>query len=87
MDRGSVPLCSGCLKEIVQNWAFFIGEDLWGKGYCTEACVKILPYCKDRYGITDVFAFEDAYNEASVRVLKKLGFEHIENELYKDKEL
>ena len=61
---------------------FFIAEDLWGQGYCTEVCSEILPYCRDHFGITSVFARASSENLASVRVLEKLGFEEMEKSLY-----
>lgn len=84
VDRDQYPY-DWMFERNCAELGFFIAEDLWGKGYCTEVCREILPYCKEHYGITDVFALADAYNEASVRVLEKLGFEHIENELYRMK--
>ena len=61
---------------------FFIAERLWGQGFCTEACNEILTCCKDRFGITTVFARAQDDNVASVRVLEKLGFSEMENNLY-----
>ncbi len=54
---------------------FCIAEDLWGRGYCKEVCRGILNYCRDRFGITEVFARTAPENIASVHVLKSLGFE------------
>lgn len=54
---------------------FCIAEDLWGQGYCMEACRSILDHCRERFGITVVFARTVPENAASVNVLKSLGFE------------
>ncbi len=54
---------------------FLMTRDLWGKGYCKEACQGILEYCSEHFGITKVFARTDADNIPSIHVLMGLGFE------------
>ena len=61
---------------------FLIAENLWGDGYCTEVCAKILPYCREHFCITRVFARVQEKNTASLRVLDKLGFLRLEEGLY-----
>ena len=53
---------------------FCIAEELWGQGYCTEVCTRILDYCLEHFGITTVFARTVPANIASIRVLERLGF-------------
>ncbi len=54
---------------------FLIAEELWGQGYCKEACRGVLQYCGEHFGIDTVFARTVPENIAAVRVLAGLGFE------------
>ncbi len=53
---------------------FLMARDLWGKGYCKEACQGILKYCSEHFGIKKVFARTDPDNIPSIHVLIGLGF-------------
>ncbi len=46
---------------------------LWGRGLATEAAERTIRYAFDDVGLTTLLADTDAPNEASVRVLTKLG--------------
>ncbi|MBK7790590.1 MAG: GNAT family N-acetyltransferase [Saprospiraceae bacterium] len=51
----------------------------WGRGYATEAASVWVDYAKDQLKVEKIFAITDAQNEASKRVLHKLGFITKEN--------
>ena len=53
---------------------FCIAEDLWGQGYCKEACSAILKHCHEHFGVDTAFARTVEENVASVHVLEDLGF-------------
>ncbi|MBO4336696.1 MAG: GNAT family N-acetyltransferase [Lachnospiraceae bacterium] len=57
---------------------FCFAPDIWGCGYCTEACRAITEYCRDAFDIRRVFARADSDNLRSLRVLEKLGFKRFE---------
>ena len=59
-------------KEIL--YAF--GEDAWGKGYATEAAKAVLQAHSQR----PLIAVSYPENQASIRVIKKLGFRHVGQE-------
>lgn len=46
---------------------------LWGRGYATEAASAVLRYAFDKLGIQRVVADVDQPNEASIRLLERLG--------------
>lgn len=50
----------------------------WGHGYATEAARGMLDHARDTLGLTRVIATIDPDNRASDRVLRKLGFDHVE---------
>lgn len=55
---------------------FWVGKPYWGNGYVTEAGKKILQYSFDTLGLHRLEAHHMAGNEASGRVLVKLGMKY-----------
>ena len=53
---------------------FAFCEKHWGLGYASEAARAVLEYGQTELGLARIIALADAANEASVRVLEKLGF-------------
>ena len=54
---------------------YILGPLHWGKGYATEACLKMKDVLRSIPSIYRVGSFVDAENTASSRVLLKTGFE------------
>ena len=54
---------------------YILGPLHWGKGFATEACLKITELLKSIPSIYRIGSFVDADNMASSRVLLKAGFE------------
>ena len=54
--------------------SYIFDYDSCNKGYCTEACKKILDSIDNKV----IFAYSLKDNESSRRVLEKLGFKYIE---------
>jgi RimJ/RimL family protein N-acetyltransferase len=54
---------------------FFVGRPFWGRGYATEGSRLLLRHAFCDLGLVCVRAACLAWNEAAVRVLRKLGFE------------
>ncbi len=52
---------------------YWIGVPFWNRGYCTEACRAVLRYGFAELGLHRVFASRFLRNEASGRVMRKLG--------------
>jgi ribosomal-protein-alanine N-acetyltransferase len=55
---------------------YWIGEPYWGYGYCTEAALRLLQFAFTDIGLNRVYARYLSRNEASGRVLRKLGMRH-----------
>lgn len=49
----------------------------WGQGYATEVCKAVLPALKQIEGITRITSLVDQENGASIRVLRKAGFQEV----------
>ncbi|WP_336881953.1 GNAT family N-acetyltransferase [Priestia koreensis] len=53
--------------------AYWIGEKHWGNGYATEAAKALVEFAFDEKGYHKVFARYFDFNEASGKVLEKIG--------------
>ena len=53
---------------------YWAGVDYWGEGYTSEAVEAFLGFCKEGLGLSDLTAKVFKENEASLRLLKSLGF-------------
>jgi RimJ/RimL family protein N-acetyltransferase len=64
-----------------RSWVgFTLDPKYWNQGYATEAVQAVLGhYC--RIGISNVWASTDPKNESSMRLLKKLGFNLVEEKI------
>jgi ribosomal-protein-alanine N-acetyltransferase len=63
------------------DFGYMFRRDRWGRGYASEITPAALRYGFERYGFEEVVASIDPKNDASRRVLLKLGFKHSHNEV------
>jgi ribosomal-protein-alanine N-acetyltransferase len=61
---------------------FHLVRRCWGKGFGTEAALGALGYAWEKLQLSKVYAGHHPDNHASEKILKKLGFEFIENIFY-----
>jgi RimJ/RimL family protein N-acetyltransferase len=54
---------------------YWIGEPFWGKGIGTKALSEIVKFAFEELNLKRVFANVLDYNKASMKMLKKCGFE------------
>lgn len=59
-----------------------IRSGFWGHGYAQEATRAVIAYAFDKHGATGLFAGHNPANEASRRLLGKLGFHYTHDEYY-----
>ncbi len=55
------------------DMGYCLHRDIWGQGYATEAAGAIVGFGFEKLGLHRVFATCDTGNEASARVLEKIG--------------
>jgi [ribosomal protein S5]-alanine N-acetyltransferase len=55
---------------------YWIGVPYWNNGYCTEACKAVMEYGFMTFGLNKIFANYFEGNEASGKVMKKLGMQY-----------
>lgn len=68
-----------CMGDFVKSAmrseiGYSVARDMWNKGFATEAISKLLEYGFENIGLNRIEATITPGNEASVRVLEKLGF-------------
>ena len=79
-DRDGVPVGSVGMKEPNEVWGcaeigYYVDPEHWGNGYATEAVALLVGYAFDERRLHKLSADVLADNEASARVLEKVGFE------------
>ena len=50
--------------------------EFWAKGYAAESAAAVIEYATTSLGSSKVLAITNPENDASIRVLKKLGFKY-----------
>ena len=55
---------------------YWLGLDYWNKGYCTEAAEAMLDYGFNTLNLNRIWTFYIEGNNASGRVLEKIGMQH-----------
>jgi len=66
---------------------FWVAEQYWNKGIATAMVKQLIDYAFDNFDISRVFAAIYGYNEASKKVVRKLGFTeeaHLKNTIFKN---
>ena len=72
------------LKDDEIEIGYWVSEDYWNKGICTEALKKLIKYCFEikKYNVIWGTCFYD--NLASGKVLEKCGFIKLDEQVYLD---
>ncbi|HJS74521.1 MAG TPA: GNAT family N-acetyltransferase [Vicinamibacteria bacterium] len=72
---GTIGGFAGLLRSAEGEPSLIFGTDprLWGRGYAFQGATAVLAYAFETLGLVRVAADVDEPNEASVRVLEKLG--------------
>lgn len=65
-------------EEEVECWeiGYNLGKAYWGKGYATEAMVKVIDFAREQLNITQIVGRYAKENSASGNVMSKLGFKY-----------
>lgn len=63
---------------------YAISQDFWGKGYATEAAIATLDYVLSISELSEIYATIHAKNEASLKMMAKLGMEYQKTDIEED---
>ncbi|MCF4097541.1 GNAT family N-acetyltransferase [Maritalea mediterranea] len=64
-------------KNDLPSLGYYLHPDAWGKGYMTEANWALIKWLFDGPGAPKIISGVFDYNQASMRVQKKLGFQTV----------
>ena len=70
------------LEQGIYEIGFHLNFAHWGRGYAAEAARAAMAYAFDELGAAGLFAGHNPANEASRRLLAKLGFRYTHDEYY-----
>ena len=64
--------------HVFECWeiGYNLGKAYWGKGYATEAMVKVIDFAREQLNITQIVGRYAKENSASGNVMSKLGFKY-----------
>jgi RimJ/RimL family protein N-acetyltransferase len=65
-----------CREHERAELGYWIGKPYWGNGYCTEAARTVVDYAFETLGLNRIVAHHLAHNEASGRVMRKVGMQY-----------
>lgn len=78
--------CCGLRPYKLDHGVYEVGVHIrsayWGHGYALEATRAVIEFAFDKLGATGLFAGHNPANEASRRLLSKLGFRYTHDEFY-----
>ncbi len=69
-------------SDDVLELGFHLRHDAWGQGYASEAARAAIEYAFTTIGVTGLIAGHHPENDASRRVLLRLGFRHTHDAYY-----
>jgi [ribosomal protein S5]-alanine N-acetyltransferase len=70
------------MDERTLEFGVHLRPEFWGRGLAEEAARAVIDYAFSTHGAQSLFAGHHPANEASRRLLLKLGFVHTHEELY-----
>lgn len=86
LESGEFVGCAGLkpydLPRGVYEMGFHLRPPFWGAGYATEAGRAVVAYAFATLGASALMAGHNPRNLASSRVLEKLGFRYVRDELF-----
>ena len=62
------------VERVSGELGYWVGQQFWGQGLATQAAREMTTYCFDTLNLHRVWAGVFARNQASIKVLEKLGF-------------
>ncbi|MFA5955052.1 GNAT family N-acetyltransferase [Hyphomicrobium sp.] len=77
LDGGLIGICGFTLDESGDaELGYWIGKPYWGQGYATEAARAVMTHGFSKLGVRRFVCKHLTGNEASARVIQKLGFRY-----------
>lgn len=71
---GTCSLIKVSWEHMHAELVYYLAKEFWGKGYMTEAAAKMIQFGFEELGLERISVGCFARNEASARIIEKLGF-------------
>jgi RimJ/RimL family protein N-acetyltransferase len=88
-SRRLIGYCGIAVEEIEgkseNELGYRIDSDFWGQGLATEAAKACLEYGFDKFKFDDVLGIVEPENQASIKVLEKVGMEFVKESTWRGK--
>jgi RimJ/RimL family protein N-acetyltransferase len=88
-SRRLIGYCGIAVEEIEgkseNELGYRIDSDFWGQGLATEAAKACLEYAFDKFKFDDVLGIVEPENQASIKVLEKVGMEFVKESTWRGK--
>jgi len=68
------------------SMGYWVGEQYWGNGYCSEAGAALVQYGFTSLGLSRVYAEHLSINPASGKVMQNIGMQHYKTENKPDRD-
>ena len=82
IGRAGVETRESCIEDKQVELSYQVKKAFQNKGIATEVCLSIIDYTFNTIGKDSVIARVDEDNEASIKVINKLGFEPYKDGVY-----
>lgn len=76
-NRNPIGMCGLLKRDSLSNadLGFAFLPEYWGKGYASEAAAAVLAHAREHLRLSNLLAITNPDNDASIRVLERLGFQ------------
>jgi len=81
---GAIGLVS--IKNSQASLGYWIGEEYWGNGYCTEAGNSLVKFAFETLELSTIYAEHLSHNSASGKVMQNIGMKHCKTMKKPDRE-
>ncbi len=76
-----VGFCGFLPEKVLPELIYALHPEHWGKDLATEAASAVMDWGFRDHGFDEIYAAADAPNEASIRVMQKIGMRYHENRI------
>jgi len=73
------------IESTQSSMGYWIGEEYWSKGYCTEAGIALIDHAFITLSLKRIYALHLSSNPASGKVMEKMGMKHYNTEIRADR--
>jgi len=81
-DESLIGFCGFKKLPDYTDFGWRYAQQAWGQGYATEAALRVLAYGLEDLKLINLAAGSFTENVASVKIIQKLGFRHVQGDQF-----